>query len=371
MAGTPGSVGDTNIQYCGRWDFSIPGQAASYWGGAYVKVNFAGTTAQVKLGNTNSFYAKIDNGNWITYANVGGQVNLTPIPLPSGLHSVSVAEGQDYNYLFNFKGLTFDAGAATSLPVVASNLIEFVGDSITAGYGDPQSDVSDYGWVCAENLHCEHTQIAYPGIALVNFYGYNAITTGMDIDYFKEQNQSYLSSPPWPFTNYTANLVVINLGQNDYGSSVPNSIFQKDYTNFLRNIRSVFPKADIFPMLPFSGVYASQILAAVTARNSAGDGHVHYIDTTGWLTNGDFIDGLHPTQNGQIKAAARLDVVLAPYVMGLTIQSVRTNAQINWLIGTLLEATNLSGPWTTNAAATSPYIVPPTAITQKYYRVSF
>ena len=41
--------------------------------------------------------------------------------------------------------------------------------------------------------------------------------------------------------------------------------------------------------------------------------------------------------------------------------------QLNWNQGTLLEATNLTGPWTTNSA-TSPYAAPTTA-PQKFYRV--
>ena len=41
--------------------------------------------------------------------------------------------------------------------------------------------------------------------------------------------------------------------------------------------------------------------------------------------------------------------------------------QINWAAGTLQEATNVAGPWTTNSAA-SPYTTP-TDVPQKFYRV--
>jgi hypothetical protein len=53
----------------------------------------------------------------------------------------------------------------------------------------------------------------------------------------------------------------------------------------------------------------------------------------------------------------------------ITLQStwVGFNLQLNWLVGTLLEATNLSGPWITNTAA-SPFNVSPTA-PQKFYKV--
>ncbi len=51
----------------------------------------------------------------------------------------------------------------------------------------------------------------------------------------------------------------------------------------------------------------------------------------------------------------------------LTIQKVGSNVQLSWPQGTLLEASNLAGPWTTNTAA-SPYIVTPTN-SANFYRV--
>jgi hypothetical protein len=43
------------------------------------------------------------------------------------------------------------------------------------------------------------------------------------------------------------------------------------------------------------------------------------------------------------------------------------NVQLQWTFGTLLQATNLLGPWITNTTATSPYVVSPTNA-QEYFR---
>jgi lysophospholipase L1-like esterase len=307
-----GAVGDSNIKYFGRWDFSASTQYVSYWGGAYLKVNFSGTTAKIKLGNTSNFYAKIDNGPWVSYLNAGGTLNLTPTALAAGTHALSVAQGKDYNYVFNFQGLVLDAGAVTSAPAVNANLIEYIGDSITAGYTDPQANVSDYAWVCSESLNCEHTQIAYPGINLVS--GYTG--TGMDAQYLKLQNLSYPSSPNWDFTKYTPKVVVINLGTNDNNNQVPDATFQNTYTSFLATIRTKFANAEIFVLRTFSGTRAALTSAAVNARNAAGDTKVHYINTAGWLSAGDYTDGTHPSVSGHIKVANLLKPILAPYVGG-------------------------------------------------------
>jgi fibronectin type 3 domain-containing protein/lysophospholipase L1-like esterase len=320
-----GSLSDTNIKYFGRWDFSSPSQYVSQWGGAYIKVNFSGTTVQVKLGNTSYFDFKIDGGAWTTLTNVGsGSVNLTPTPLTNGVHTLSVAQGKDYDYVFKFQGLTLSAGGVTTAPAVSTNLIEFIGDSITTGYTDPQANVSDYGWVAAEKLNCEHTQIAYPGVNLVT--GYKGI--GMDIQYFKQQSFANTNSPAWTFTNYTPRLVVINLGQNDGGANgVPGAIFQSDYTNFLAGIRAQFPNADIFCMRPYLGFLAAQTQGAVNARKAMGDAKVHYVDTTGWLNSGDYNDGVHPSPSGHIKAANFLKAILTPYLGGDVVGKVTVGYQ--------------------------------------------
>ena len=307
-----GALSDTNIKYFGRWDFSNTTQYVSKWGGAYIKVRFTGTTLKIKLGNTSNFYAKIDDGPWISYIGVTGTVNLTQAPLANGTHTVSVAQGKDYDYVFNFQGLILDPGATTLAPPVGIDLIEWIGDSITAGYTDPQANVNDYAWVCSEAMGTEHTQIAYPGICLTSGFTTNP---GMDVGYFKLQSPNNPSSPTWDFTKYTPRLVVINLGTNDNNKQVPAATFQSTMTTFLANVRIKFPDAEIFVIECFKGgIMSVPTIAAVKARQAAGDGQVIYIETTNWLTTSDYTDGLHPSVAGHIKAANLLQPILSPYL---------------------------------------------------------
>ncbi|MCF6402805.1 RICIN domain-containing protein [Chitinophaga filiformis] len=311
-----GSPDDTNIRYFGRWDFSDNSRYTSYWGGAYFKVNFTGTTVKLKTGNTSNFYARIDNGPWISYKNAGGVIDLTPMPLAGGTHTLAVAQGRDYDYLFSFMGLILDAGAATSKPSTGTYLIEYIGDSITAGYLNDQANVSDYAWICSEELGAEHTQIAYPGIALVSSPRHG---TAMDAQYFRLQPPNYPSSPAWDFTNYTPQIVVLNLGTNDSDYEDSDSTFREVYTGLLAGIRSRFPQAEIFVMRTFLGIRSQPTVTAVENRMIAGDKKVHYINTEGWLaqSTADYLpDNLHPSEAGHTKAAALLKEVLAPYTGG-------------------------------------------------------
>jgi len=308
-----GSLSDANIKYFGRWDLSSDSRHISYWGGAYIRVAFTGTTLQMKVGGTNNYYASIDGASFIKVSNASGTVNLTPAPLTRGSHVAVVSGGKDYGYEFSFEGFVLDAGATTTAPPVHSSVIEFIGDSITSGYTDTLADISDYAWMSAEKLNAEHTQIAYPGIALVTNYGLNSDKTGMDQDYFKLKPLGYSTNPDWPASAYMPALVVINLGTNDRSTNVPSATFQTSYTTLLASLRTRFPAAEVFALRCFNGSLATETQMAVTARMTAGDDKVHYVDTTGWLNASDYTDGTHPSDAGHVKITGLLLPILTPY----------------------------------------------------------
>jgi lysophospholipase L1-like esterase len=295
-----GQVTDPNIAYIGRWDTSSS-VATAHWAGAYLQTAFTGTTVKVKARNAVYFYASLDGGSYKAFSNVSGTVNLTPQPLSSGTHSLRIEYRSGD---MAFEGLVLGSGAHTAAPNVPSTLLEFVGDSITAGYKAPRLALDSYGWQTGEALHARHTLIAHPSYCLVAQTG----CVGQDTQFFDTDSTG---SQPWDFSRYQATAVIINLGTNDHNHGVSTAQFQSAYTNFLRKVRGEYPKADLFVMETFKGWYASQSKAAVRARNSAGDAKVYYVDTTGWLSTSDFYDGIHPTVQGHTIIADRLAPIIA------------------------------------------------------------
>jgi hypothetical protein len=322
-----GDLTDANITYVGRWDKSNSSVFKSYWSGAYLTTKFSGRSLKLSLNNpvAMNFIVNID-GNLSNYWAPAGQseVNLTPTLLANGTHTVQIInkfnEGE-----FGFVKLQLDAGAAT-LPLEPAPLVEFIGDSITAGHGTTNWAVSDFAWQTGERLGALHTQIAFSGITLADYhhYAYNTFP-GMESAYFKLMSVARCpdvpctNNPAWNFANYSPRIVVVNLGTNDQNlgaNSTSPADFQSKYTAFLANIRAKHPNADIFALRTFNGYYADQTLAAVNARIAAKDAKVHYIDTTGWVQLGtsDFNDGFHPSDSGHLKITDRLLPHLLPYV---------------------------------------------------------
>ena len=216
-------------------------------------------------------------------------------------------------------GLVLDPGAITK-PPLPRPIIEFIGDSITWGTGPKGLWTVNHTWLAAEALGCDHTQVAQSARALTSGYGCADEKTGMDKQYFMLKNFGYATEQPpvpWDFSAYTPQIVVINLGQNDACGNEPDDIFTASYIQFLKNIRAKFPKAQIVALRMFGGGhFGDDTRKAVDGLNAGGDARVHFVDTAGWLERADFVDGVHPNDAGNLKAATRLAPLLKPLLPG-------------------------------------------------------
>lgn len=313
-----GSVSDPNIAYVGRWDTGSGTTAVANWTGAYVQTSFTGTTVKVRARDAVNLYASIDGGPDVFHAGVRGTVNLTPQPLPPGTHTLRITYRSGDTV---FQGLVLDAGARTVAPNAPSGLIEFVGDSITAGALTDRLALDSYAWKTGERLGMRHTQVARAGYCLVGRSG----CTGLSTQFFKTASTG---GTDWDFSRYRASAVVINLGTNDIGHGVSGAVFQSAYTAFLRDVRAKYPNAVLFAVQTLKKRYVTETRAAVTARVNAGDGRVRYVDTTGWLSDGaDYEDGNgHPNEAGHTKFANRLAPVIGSALSGTAVPSAKAAA---------------------------------------------
>ncbi len=139
--------------------------------------------------------------------------------------------------------------------------IEFIGDSITCGYGNeaekPEDGFKTYqenGWEAfaaktARKLKAEFNCVCYSGIGVYSSYAgedkiNNSILMPMLYNYadrLVEQNAGKTSYTEWDFTKYVPDLIVINLGTND-GTYVRydkkrKKNFRQAYVEFLRQVR--------------------------------------------------------------------------------------------------------------------------------------
>lgn len=352
---------DPSIEYVGRWDKSSQHIPVGYWGGTYFRTGFTGTTVKLILPARTRMYVSIDNGPEVLYDSAYGIVNLTPNPLSEGDHELRVTTSW-MDQTLELQGLLLDPGATVKSPPERAKLVEFIGDSITAGV--VTNAVSDYAYLTGEKLNVNHTQVAFSGICLVEC-GRSTSPGGMIKQYFKRNPifNAADTAPDWDFSQYAADAVVVNLGTNDNGEKIDPGTFQRTYVALLSGIRDKFPNAQILALRTFNGYYDSQSKAAVEERAAAGDTKVQYVDTTGWVDAGtpDYMDVYHPSDLGHYKITQRLAPILREALALAPEPEPESDSSIVWAtdysekngnvdkrvdpsVGTFI-ATNAAGNW--------------------------
>lgn len=318
-----GTLSDPNLRFVGRWEKSASGAYTSNWGGSYLITKFTGTSIDVTFESPRTFNYVID-GVKSTRWNWDNSATVTLSAQGSGPHTLQIATNWESNKLPILR-LKPQDGHKT-LPPDPRPLVEFIGDSITAGHSTSDGALNDYAWLVAEKMGADHTQIAVSGITLVNGPHHpDGPWPGMENLYFKTrsavdcQDTPCANNPAWNFSTYTPKLIVINLGTNDAFLKVGAGDFQTRYRDFLAALRAKHPSAEIAALGTFGGHYLKETEAAVNARVSAGDTKVHFIKTEGWvIPSTDTKDNVHPHDDGHVKIAGLLLSKLQPYLGGTT-----------------------------------------------------
>lgn len=142
-----------------------------------------------------------------------------------------------------------------------ARFIEFIGDSITCGYGvlgtsatcdfSAETEAETLGWatLAADALDAAHASIAYSGLGMYRNNGGDSNNT-IPIRYDRALVES--STPTWDWS-YTPDVIVINLGTNDFAQGDPGMPYVTAYVAFVQELVSRFPSAKILmatsPML--------------------------------------------------------------------------------------------------------------------------
>lgn len=187
--------------------------------------------------------------------------------------------------IFAIGDILSDADAAIRPSEASDRRIEFIGDSITCGYGVDDPGCSTQFLTRYENAEhafaCLTAKALCADCSLVAGSGYGVLSGFTEDDTIHAQGtlppfyerfgfpRSYptLFSPadiPWTFHTWQPDVIVINLGTNDdsycKGDPARERLFQARYRSFLQTVRRCNPSASIFCML---GVMKHQIYPAL------------------------------------------------------------------------------------------------------------
>ena len=252
------------IQYVGRVSFAKNPDVASF--------NFPGTTIQTAFEGTSlKMYCRPMTGYFMAQVDgyepfkVGFNAERDSVvtlatALPKGIHQVKVMyvmEGLLRNP--EFKGFVLDKDSKlVEAPALPERKIEFIGNSITCGYGvesiemtDPFEDETENHWltyanIVSDSLKAQHTSISRSGIGVYRNYDGPKAGSAENMPWQYEYTLFNKHDEKWDFSKYQPQLVCINLGTNDLSTNNYDiQLYEKNYRMFLKTVRSKYPDAKI------------------------------------------------------------------------------------------------------------------------------
>ena len=313
LKGTIVSPADKHIRYIGRISFTNSERPTWNFPGVQIIAAFEGTSLRMMAKPKSGYFmTQIDQAEPFKVAFRGERDSVVTLAtaLPDGRHTVRLMyliEG--YEFYPEFWGFVLDKGRGlVDAPALPTRKIEFIGNSITCGYGnegtskfqgfeyETENHYYSYAAITARALEAQHWVVARSGIGA--YRNYNGPKTGnpesnmlVQYEYIGyawkpelRQEATFLKEK-WDFNRYQPDLICINLGTNDL--STPNydaSLLKQNYKKLLKMVRQHNPKAKIV-FLTGSMLYneelklQKQLLDEVTAEaQQAGDKEVYRFD---------------------------------------------------------------------------------------------
>ncbi|MCR4743040.1 MAG: hypothetical protein K5866_09255 [Treponema sp.] len=238
------------------------------------------------------------------------------------------------NSIAAIKSISTDLDGKIS-PTPAKNLkIEFVGDSITCGYGvddlvkehhfktSTEDNTKTYAYKTAKALDADYSMVSISGWGIVSGYSGDGNKNSSSVlpKQYSKLGYSWSSSingkspqsREWDFSLFQPDFLVVNLGTNDASYTKGNQKKVDEYTaayvEFLTDLREKNPKAKIICSLGIMGgdLYPALEKAVEEYKNQSGDKEVSCLR----FANQSMADGIaadwHPSEKTHEKAAALL-----------------------------------------------------------------
>ncbi|MBN1653087.1 MAG: hypothetical protein JXA30_04855 [Deltaproteobacteria bacterium] len=335
-----------DILYFGRIDCSTPLAPSFAFPGVSIRVAFNGDAIDIVFtdhGNANSpnyYNVIIDAGEPEVLEMIPGRnVYTLAENLSTGVHTVELFKRVESNQdegRGEFQGFRIPEGASVMPLSPKPYRLEVIGDSITCGYGNEVSvlDPTNYhyttensnaynawGAIAARNLDAEYVAVAYSGRGVYRNYGGEDRETVPEM--YLDALPDNLSAAPWDVSRFVPDIVVINLGTNDFSPELETAEinaatkeFEMSYLEFAETLRSYYSEATfvlaVGPMLSDSYPPGYQALSNVTdsleaviaARKAVGDDGFYLLEIPEQLA--PYGEDWHPTVTTHEAMAERL-----------------------------------------------------------------
>jgi lysophospholipase L1-like esterase len=285
------SSGEPRVRFVGRVDETDASNVRFAWSGTGIVARFSGTSVAARLTGGQQYTVLIDGVLQPKLVPTGASSVLAD-NLTDGPHDVEIYRRTEANQGESvFSGFDLGAGTLLAPPAASERRIEIIGDSISCGYGNEGPDMNcgftpdtenhylTYGALAARALGAELTTVAWSGKGVVCNYGDDATSCMDPMPLYYDRTLPNRAESLWSFSVWQPQAVVINLGTNDFSTTMDpaRADFETGYADLLGRVREAYPDAVILctvgPLLTGTDLTTatSFIESAVQARVAQGD----------------------------------------------------------------------------------------------------
>ncbi len=239
----------------------------------------------------------------------GGETKfLLAEDLPAGKHTFGIYRQSEHQYgEIGISALTFD-GTILDKPADKDLYIEFIGDSISNGYGilgnysqgDGSALWSDatqaYNFLTAEALNADFSNPSWSGLGCK--YGYSSITMQ---DVYPAQRYNFDKNTPYDFAK-EPDIVVLALGTNDNSKGPDAASIRAGLKEMLELVREKNPTAPIVWIYGMMTDNLNTMIEEIVAEYGGEEAGYYACELTTNTSGG----GWHPNLAGQKKFADEL-----------------------------------------------------------------
>ncbi len=318
-----------DINYMGRIHWTEDDEGAFTYPGTTAMFRFKGTGVGMETSpGSGKFVVEIDGKEPVAVTYTPNDSLLTLAEnLKDTIHDVRITYAiEGYEKKPHFRNFIINGKLLPAEPKPELKM-EFIGNSITCGYGiedeNPEHDFSydtenhtlTYAYKTARALNADFNVVARSGIGMYRNYGSpkegDTKTMPLEYDYTILYNHDY----EWDHSKFHPDIICINLGTNDTSeNNYDIALYEQHYRDFLKHLRELHPKAKI--VLLTGAMLQDQALTDVKAsldKLASEDELVYRFDMSPQTGELGYGASWHPSA----RQADRMADELIPFLKGL------------------------------------------------------
>lgn len=321
----------TAVRYVGR-TLVLPddGGVKFDWSGVYAETRLEGRELKLRLSDTKRSYFDVTvDGKPAGKFRAEGNDTLVTVAegLTPGAHDILIrkrTEGETGTTTFH--EFVLPRGGKMTATKPRERFIEIIGNSLSAGFGTEGKDRSEpftpenencnlaYSTIIPRYFDADYSIIAHSGRGVVRNYGDPNRMSAHTMSHRFHQTFDEDTIVRWDFTAYRPDLVIVNLGANDF-STEPHPYRSEFVNGYVKLLQTLFEKygedLKVMCVIPYAvrndldGYYQEAIAKVGSPNVYLMRMPVDYINST---TDRGAV--WHPNYNGQRKMA----MLLIPYI---------------------------------------------------------